>query len=120
LKALKSQHWTTQKSPLPKVGKAIICIPDETAVSDPITPAVISSPAGLMLKQKLAISLAKQITTFDLLEQSIVPFIFNYNDILFCGRTPANSERLRRLTCVHAVNHIFKYDLSSKLLQFFY
>jgi len=120
LKALEKRQWTDQKSLLPKVGKAIICIPDETGVSDPIMTAAISSPAGLKLKQKLAISLTKQITTFDPLEQSVVPFIFNYNDILFCGRNPANSERLRRLTCIHAVNHIFKCDLSSQLLPFLY
>jgi U3 small nucleolar RNA-associated protein 25 len=120
LKALEKRQWTIQKSSLPKVGKAIICVPDETGVGDSIMPAAISSPAGLKLKQKLAISFTKQITTFDPLEQSVAPFIFNYNDILFCERNPANSERLCRLTCGHAVNHIFKYDLSSQLLLFLY
>jgi len=116
LKALEKRQWTSQKHSLSKAGKAIICFPDDTGGTVPVMPAPVTSPAGLNLKQRLAISLTKQITTFDPLEQNIAPILFNYNDILFCERSTANSERLRRLTCLHAVNHIFKYDLVPQLL----
>jgi len=108
LKALKNRQWTTQKSSIPKVGKVIITTPDEIGDGDPGLPATVSSIGGLKLKQKLAASVTKQVTTFDPLEQTITPFIFNYHDILFCERSPATSERLRRLTCLHVINHIFK------------
>ncbi len=118
LKALEKSQWAFQKSSLPQVGKAVIYFPDDTEGSGRIMPVAITSPSGLKLKQKLAISLTKRTTMFDPLEQSIASYLFNYNDILFCERTSANSERLRRLTCLHAVNHIFKYDLSSYLMPF--
>jgi U3 small nucleolar RNA-associated protein 25 len=118
LKALEKRQWTTQKSSVPKVGKAIMSTPDTIGGCDPVSPAAVLGIGGLKLKQKLAACVTRQITTFDPLEQSIAPFLFNYHDILFCERSPANSDRLCRLTCLHAVNHIFKYDLSSQLLPF--
>ena len=39
---------------------------------------------------------------------SIASRIFNYQDLLFCDRTPPNASELRSLTCLHAINHIFK------------
>jgi len=119
LKALEKHLWSIQKISLPMVGKAVVCIPDDTKSSLPVIPMAITSPAGLKLKQKLAISLTKQSTTFDSWEQNFAPYLFNYNDILFCERNLANSDRLRRLTCLHAVNHIFKYDLALQLLLSF-
>ena len=32
----------------------------------------------------------------------------NYQDLLFCGRSPQIAEDLRKLTCLHALNHVFK------------
>jgi U3 small nucleolar RNA-associated protein 25 len=108
LKALEKRRWATQKSSVFNVGKAIMSTPDATGDGDPILPAAVSGIGGLKLKQKLAASATKQVTTFDPLEQVIARILFDYQDILFCERSPANSERLRRLTCLHAVNHIFK------------
>ena len=34
--------------------------------------------------------------------------MFNYHDILFPARSVSNAESLRRLTCLHALNHILK------------
>jgi U3 small nucleolar RNA-associated protein 25 len=108
LKALEKRQWTTQKFSIPKVGKAIISTPDAIEGGDLVLLSAVSDIGGLKLKQKLVASVTKQVTTFDPLEQAIAPFIFNYHDILFCERSPAASERLRRLTCLQAINHIFK------------
>ncbi|KAH0563301.1 hypothetical protein GP486_002126 [Trichoglossum hirsutum] len=32
----------------------------------------------------------------------------NLKDLLFCARSPQNSKDLRTLTCLHALNHVFK------------
>jgi U3 small nucleolar RNA-associated protein 25 len=109
LKALQKNQWTTQKYSVSKIGKAIAGIPDDIQAKDSAMPVAIPGPASLKLKQKLAGSFMKQNPTFDSLEQAIVPCLFDYHDLLFCERTPSNSERLRRLTCLHAINHVFKY-----------
>lgn len=34
--------------------------------------------------------------------------IFNYQDVLFSERTLSNAEDLRKLACLHSINHMFK------------
>jgi U3 small nucleolar RNA-associated protein 25 len=108
LKAIQEKKWTTARPQMSKIGKAIIAIPGEQQLKDVTLPASIAGPASLKLKQKLATSFNEKATTFDTLEQTIAPCLFNHQDLLFCERTPANSERLRRLACLHATNHVFK------------
>ncbi|PBP18956.1 digestive-organ expansion factor [Diplocarpon rosae] len=107
IKALDLGEWTTQKVVLPKLGKAVFGLPDKE-ISKSFGPTVIASPSELKLKQKLANTMVKERPEFDNLEGSIAPLIFNYQDVLYCQRTTADSESLRRLTCLHAVNHVFK------------
>jgi U3 small nucleolar RNA-associated protein 25 len=108
LKALEKQSWTTQKSQISKIGKAVISIPDDGRSEGITVPGALSGPGNLKLKHKLAGSFTKHTTTFDPLEQVLAPCIFNYHDVLFCERTVSNAEQLRRLTCLHAINHVFK------------
>lgn len=107
LKALQLNQWSTQKTLLPKFGKAVISLPQTDDAKTDIIPTV-AGPGDLKLKQKLAGVISKQRQTFDPLEQSIARYMFNYQDILYCERSPVNSESLRRLACLHAVNHVFK------------
>ena len=107
LKALQLNQWSTQKTVIPKLGKVMINIPLDADVKPP-TIASISGPAQLKLKQKLADAAKKLRPAFDHLEMSFAPLLFGYQDLLYCERTPVNSESLRRLTCLHAVNHVFK------------
>lgn len=108
LKALAKNHWTVQKTALSQVGKAMISTLGDTEVGELVLHAAVSGPADLKLKQKLASSFAKHSSTFNPLEQALAPFLFNYQDILFCGRRPVHADCLRRLMCIHAVNHVFK------------
>ena len=108
LKSLEASQWTTQKLSITNFGKVLLSIPgsDESQAVFGLKP--VSGPAELKLKQKLAAVISKQRAEFDDLEEYIAPPMFNYQDILFCERRPTNSESLRRLACLHAVNHIFK------------
>lgn len=108
LKSLQQSQWDTTKVTLQISGKVLRCVPKSEAPALPNIPETISGPADLKLKQKLSGASIKQRPSFDKLESSLAPFIFNYQDVLFCDRRPANAENLRRLTCLHAVNHIFK------------
>lgn len=108
LNNLKKAIWSQKKAIVPKVGKAVIGVPEADAPEQATLSAAINNPAGLTLKQKLVGPITKQRPSFDPLEQNMAASIFNYRDVLFCERTHSNSENLRRLTCLHAVNHIFK------------
>ncbi|TEY55727.1 hypothetical protein BOTCAL_0230g00200 [Botryotinia calthae] len=107
LQHLEKGQWALRMSSLAKVGTAITSIPGD---GEPraMKSMTISSPEGLKLKQKLANVIKKQRPTFDALEKSIAPLIFGYQDLLFTERNTSNAESLRRLTCLHAVNHVFK------------
>ncbi|CAJ2502568.1 Uu.00g099620.m01.CDS01 [Anthostomella pinea] len=71
-------------------------------------PTTIPGPSALKLKQRLVESANKKRPNFDKLEQILYPLAFGYHDLLFCGRNVKNAESLRRMACLHAVNHIFK------------
>jgi U3 small nucleolar RNA-associated protein 25 len=108
LKSLQRDQWKTEKVVLPKAGKAVISVPMSDDLEALVTPPSVSGPDGLKLKQKLIGVVMKQRPSFDDLERIIAPLIFNYQDVLYCDRRPTNAESLRRLTCLHVVNHIFK------------
>lgn len=107
LKSIQKSQWHTQKTLLPNVGKALLSTPQSDGLND-IAPSLASGPEALKLKQKLVGIITKQKPSFDDLEQSIAPLIFSYQDVLYCERKPANAESLRRLSCLHAINHVFK------------
>jgi U3 small nucleolar RNA-associated protein 25 len=107
LKAIQQSEWTTHKLALPKTGHAVIATPEVGGGKITALPT-ISGPEDLKLKQKLAGAMSRVRPAFDVLEKTIAPVIFNYKDILFCERDLSNQEDLRRLTCLHAVNHVFK------------
>ncbi|KAI1156864.1 DUF1253-domain-containing protein [Nemania diffusa] len=71
-------------------------------------PATLPGPSNLKLKHRLVETANKLRSTFDNLEQVLYPITFGYQDLLFCGRNANNSQNLRRMACLHAVNHIFK------------
>ncbi|TGJ88693.1 hypothetical protein E0Z10_g78 [Xylaria hypoxylon] len=79
---------------------------DSDQTSQP--PATLSGPSSLKLKHRLIETASKLRPTFDKLEQIMYPITFGYQDLLFCGRSASNSESLRRMACLHAVNHVFK------------
>jgi U3 small nucleolar RNA-associated protein 25 len=108
LKAVQSNSWTMTKTVLPKFGKVVMSLPETDIVSGDAAPTTISGPRDLKIKQKLAGVVSKQRPTFDPLEKSMAAYMFNYRDILYCERNPTNSDSLRRLACLHAVNHVFK------------
>lgn len=107
LKALQRKAYLTERSNIAKVGKAMTCMPDDGQIV-PSLPASASGPRQLKIKQKLAGAFEKQRPAFDALERAMAPAIFSYRDVMYCQRTHNNAESLRRLTCTHAVNHIYK------------
>lgn len=108
LQAIEEAKWTTKKV-VSKGAKSILNAPDTGNESDQISvPTLISSPSDLSLKHRLQESMAGKKSKFDAVEQSLAPHIFGYQDLYFCNRTLGNGKSLRRLACLHALNHVFK------------
>lgn len=112
LKAIASAKWTTKKIAT-KGTRMVLNGPDTGEDSDQISvlPSV-SSASELPLKHKLLETKAVNKWKLDAVEQALAPGIFGYNDLLYCSRTVANGDSLRRLACLHALNHVFKYVVS--------
>jgi U3 small nucleolar RNA-associated protein 25 len=106
LKSIQAKEYTTNQSELNGLRLTRNIPGKETG--QPSRPfAAMASSSELKLKQKLS-ETASQRPAFDKLEQVLYPLTFGYNDLLFCNRSPRNAENVRRMACLHAVNHVFK------------
>lgn len=109
LKAIADGKWTTKKAAA-KGTRTVLNGPDTGDDSDQVlVPSPVLRAADLPLKHKLLETGAVKKMKFDAVEQSLAPYVFGYNDVLYCDRTIANGESLRRMACLHALNHVFKY-----------
>ncbi|EFW99207.1 nucleolus protein required for cell [Grosmannia clavigera kw1407] len=110
--SIKKNEWTTAKVS-DGGSRMVFSLPGSGSSSSSAAafspPAAVTGPGDLKLKQKLLESvLQSKRPVFDAVEQSLAPLLFNYYDMLYCERTPANGQSLRHIACLHAVNHVFK------------
>ncbi|CAI9634499.1 unnamed protein product [Alternaria burnsii] len=104
LKRIAANQWTSQKlDRKPGLGAGVLQVPSDE-VKTPVRK--LRSVRDVDLKARLVENAQKRIGTFDELEQAITPSIFGYQDLLFGARTVQNANRLRDITCLHALNHI--------------
>ncbi|KAI1271703.1 DUF1253-domain-containing protein [Xylaria sp. FL0933] len=107
LKGVQSDTYQTKQ--LEKNGwRTFTSIPGQNPDETRQPPATLPGPSSLKLKHRLIETSNKLRPTFDKLEQVLYPITFGYQDLLFCGRSASNSENLRRMACLHSVNHVFK------------
>lgn len=108
LKAIAAAKWSAKKVAA-KGLRTVLNGPDTGDDSHQISVlAPVSSASELPLKHKLQETMAGKKSKFDAVGQALAPYIFGYNDLLYCNRTVANGETLRRLACLHALNHVFR------------
>lgn len=106
LKAIAANDWSSQRMSTANSGKCLAYTPGGEQKDSMKRKA--KSTKDLKLKKRLFSTAHKVIGEFDDLEQAIVPHIFDYQDVLFGARSVKNAERLRQITCLHALNHLFK------------
>ncbi|TQS37740.1 hypothetical protein Golomagni_01774 [Golovinomyces magnicellulatus] len=106
IKLVTETEWVTKKLVISEEYRAIVTVLKNGSNSYQFRP--VADAGGLFLKKRLLDTFSKQRSSLDILEKNLASFMFNYQDILFCGRTPLNSEILRRLVCLHSVNHLLK------------
>lgn len=108
LKAIAGNQWETHRMPFGTLGKCSLSIAKDDSSSQPPKPHSVTSVKQLKLKKRLEEPAQKLMPEFDGMERALTPYIFDYHDVLFGARTVHNAESLRRLWCLHALNHIFK------------
>ncbi|KAL2159732.1 hypothetical protein VTH06DRAFT_2301 [Thermothelomyces fergusii] len=108
LRAIKEGKWRTERVPS-KSTRIFLSVPDtgDTATNK-LLPAPVSGISDLKLKKRLHDVMAAKHPKLDQVEQTIAPLLFNYQDVLFCNRTVAGSQGIRRMAALHALNHVFK------------
>jgi U3 small nucleolar RNA-associated protein 25 len=108
LNAIKEGKWRMERVAA-KSTRIFINTPDTGNTEAKTLPSAVSGISDLKLKKKLHESMEPKHSKFDQVEQTVAPLLFNYQDLLYCNRTVSGSDGVRRMTCLHALNHIFKY-----------
>ncbi|RDA88609.1 hypothetical protein CP532_5816 [Ophiocordyceps camponoti-leonardi (nom. inval.)] len=98
-------RWATKRALIQPLRATLLSPGSEATFSPPATTSRIDS---FRLKQKLKQIADKQLGKLDETQRVLAPLLFDYRDVLHCHRTVANSDGLRRLVCLHALNHLFK------------
>lgn len=107
LKAIKQEDWQIRRINSPP-WRLFFNSPYTPDAGDVPLPKAITRPKDLRLKKKLAENISDKWTEFNDTEKLLAPLVFNYYDTLFCERTISNAPALRRMACLHALNHVFK------------
>ena len=113
LASVQKKHWHAHNQGTENLGKILSYIPEpELATSNTLKSAKrrrrLDSLDDLGLKRRLSGPARAVIPELDELQSSLGLHVFHYRDLLFPARTHQNAESLRSITCLHALNHIFK------------
>lgn len=105
VKNIKDGDWSSQRV-MAQPLRATLLSPGSGSHMQ--TPPPTPDLASLRLKQKLQAPARKMMSTLTDMQRAFMPYLFDYRDVLYCGRTVENSEAIRQSVCLHALNHVFK------------
>ncbi|KAI0133938.1 hypothetical protein BJ170DRAFT_179865 [Xylariales sp. AK1849] len=106
IKSIQAMEYHASQSELNE-WRTTRAIPGKDASQSTRPLTTMTKLSDLKLKQKLRETTSRRSTP-DKLEQVLYPLTFGYYDLLFCGRTSRNADSLRRMACLHAINHVSK------------
>ena len=105
---VKNDHWATKLLDTDFGGSCLMKIPQVSSSALAHGLSIVSDMDDLQLKQKLQVPAKKALPSLDRLTGRLASSIFDYRDVLFPQRTLSNAGTLRKLTCLHVLNHLFK------------
>lgn len=111
LEAMKTIQWHTIHEQSEILGKITRSVPKTSAKGvgeKPNTQTPVRTCNDLSLKKRLLDPASRSIPHLDSTQSVLAPVVFRYQDLLYCGRTPQNADAVRKLTALHAINHVFK------------
>lgn len=104
VKSIKEGQWTTRRA-MVNSWRGTFSDPSSASAR---TPHPLSSLDDLHLKRKLKEIASKKLSKISEAEKHLMSLVFGYSDVLHCDRTIKDSDFLRRMVCLHALNHVFK------------
>lgn len=105
-KAIAENQWTTKKLDTSDGSKGVLQIPGSGNIM--AARRNFKGVRDLRLKPRLVENAQRALGDFNIVEQTIAPSLFDYQDVLFGARTVQNAGRIRDMCCLHALNHILK------------
>lgn len=105
IEAVTQGQWATKRALIHPL-RVTLSSPGLEARLDVPTP--IDQLDSMRLKQKLKQTAANHLSKLEEGLRVLAPLLFEYRDVLHCDRTVSNSESLRHLVCLHALNHVLK------------
>ena len=105
---VKDDSWGTRMSDSKLEGGYMMKVPQILISTFALGSSVVLNTDILQLKQKLQEPAKRALPSLDRVTGRLASSIFSYRDVLFPERTLQNAETLRKLICLHALNHIFK------------
>ena len=108
IQAIRKDLWSTNRPRRQLEWSYVFKTPQGTNDCPVSESDTVSSTEALCLKQKLRGPAKSQIPPFDDFTGNFASTIFHYRDVLFPCRSIENGEILRKLMCLHTLNHIFK------------
>jgi U3 small nucleolar RNA-associated protein 25 len=106
IEAVKSGQWTTRKTTIGlNLNRHQASLSGDSQASDRTG---FKSVRDISLKERLGNPAEKHLKPFGDFEKGIATDVFNYTDVLVSSRTVKNAGSLRKLSCLHAINHVLK------------
>ena len=105
---VKNDNWASRTFDSKLEGGYLIKVPQVSHSDIGHRSSVLLDIDDLQLKQKLQEPAKKAMPSLDTAVGSLTSSMFNYKDVLYPQRSLGNAETLRKLTCLHALNHVFK------------
>ena len=108
IQAVKENNWSTMEPVKIQKWSYTLKVPQVFDSNPEPCSHAASALKELILKQRLRESSGKLMPPMDKFTGNLAFNLFNYHDTVFPHRNTGNSEILRKLACLHAINHVFK------------
>ena len=108
IQAVKENNWSTMEPVKIQKWSYTLKVPQVFGSNPEPCSHAVSALKELVLKQWLRESSGKLMPPMDKPSGNLAFNLFNYHDMVFPHRNMDNSEILRKLVCLHAINHVFK------------
>ena len=107
ISAIKGNRWHIQKEPIQGKWGYSYRYPESSGAAINQRLHQFVNFGSLPLKERLKAAATRALPQLDPLTSHVTSSIFTYRDVFFPLRNLHNADILRKVTCLHALNHVF-------------